>query len=175
MPVDEHLKDIHAAVHQLAAHLAATQNRLITAESCTGGLLASVLTDVPGASQWYEGGYVTYQLTAKQQMLEISADTLAEHGAVSQVVAQKMAQQALAHSHAQLSIATTGLAGPEGDGTATRVGTLWIGWAQQTPQGKWADTECFHLELPRLEFRKRAVVLALQGLLNRVGSSHTVS
>ena len=168
MSSDEPLADIQTAVHHLAARLAATQRRLITAESCTGGLLASVLTDVPGASQWYEGGYVTYQLTAKQQMLEISAETLAEHGAVSQIVAQQMALQALAHSHAQLSIATTGLAGPEGDGTLTPVGTLWIGWAQHSHQHTQVDTECFQLDLPRLAFREQAVVLALQGLLSRM-------
>ncbi len=168
MPSDENSIEINHAVHQLAAGLSATHHRLITAESCTGGLLASVLTDVPGASQWYEGGYVTYQLTAKQHMLEISEQTLAEHGAVSQVVAQQMALQALAHSNAQLSIATTGLAGPEGDGTITPVGTLWIGWAQRSTQHNWQDTECFHLDLPRVPFREKAVVLALQGLLKRL-------
>ena len=87
---------------------------LSMAESCTGGMLAAALTDVPGASAVVERGFVTYTNAAKMQMLGVSADTLRQHGAVSEQVAQEMAEGALAHSQADLAVAITGIAGPGG-------------------------------------------------------------
>lgn len=85
-----------------------------TAESCTGGMVAAALTDIPGSSAVVERGFVTYTNTAKQEMLGVSAETLADHGAVSEEVAREMADGALRHSHAQLSVSITGIAGPGG-------------------------------------------------------------
>nr|WP_302478269.1 CinA family protein [Ruegeria arenilitoris] len=85
-----------------------------TAESCTGGMVAASLTDIPGSSDVVERGFVTYTNTAKQEMLGVSAETLAEHGAVSEEVAREMADGALTHSQAQLSVSITGIAGPGG-------------------------------------------------------------
>lgn len=85
-----------------------------TAESCTGGMVAAALTDIPGSSAVVERGFVTYTNTAKQEMLGISAETLADHGAVSEEVAREMANGALTHSQAQLSVSITGIAGPGG-------------------------------------------------------------
>jgi len=88
--------------------------RIATAESCTGGMVAVALTDVAGSSAVVERGFVTYSNAAKQDMLGVRADTLAAHGAVSEAVAREMAEGALAHSHADLAVSVTGIAGPGG-------------------------------------------------------------
>lgn len=87
---------------------------IATAESCTGGLVAAALTDIPGSSAVVERGFVTYTNTAKQEMLGVHADTLKAHGAVSEQVAREMAEGALRHSQAQLAVSITGIAGPGG-------------------------------------------------------------
>jgi nicotinamide-nucleotide amidase len=148
--------------------LTKNQLRLGTAESCTGGLLAGAFTEVPGASLWYEGGFVTYRLSAKQKLLGISKATLDTYGAVSEVVARAMAEQVLKHSNAHVSVATTGLAGPQGDGTNTAVGTLWIAWALASTKHRWVQAEKFEIHAPRGPFREAAVALAVEGLLARL-------
>nr|WP_170538618.1 CinA family protein [Ruegeria arenilitoris] len=87
---------------------------IATAESCTGGMVAAALTDIPGSSTVVDRGFVTYTNAAKQDMLGVRADTLAAHGAVSEEVAREMAEGALAHSQAQLAVSITGIAGPGG-------------------------------------------------------------
>ena len=87
---------------------------IATAESCTGGMVAAALTDIPGSSAVVERGFVTYTNTAKQEMLGVRASTLDAHGAVSEDVAREMAEGALLHSHAQLAVSVTGIAGPGG-------------------------------------------------------------
>lgn len=95
--------------------LARTEGVMIaTAESCTGGMVAVALTDVPGSSSVVERGFVTYSNDAKIEMLGVSSDTLSTHGAVSEEVAREMAEGALRHSHAQLAVSITGIAGPGG-------------------------------------------------------------
>lgn len=91
-----------------------TGDRIATAESCTGGMVAAALTDVPGSSDVFERGFVTYSNAAKQEMLGVLPATLAAHGAVSEEVAKEMAEGALAHSHATLAVSVTGIAGPGG-------------------------------------------------------------
>ena len=160
-------------LQRLAHHLNTTRHTLATAESCTGGLLASALTSVPGASTWYEGGFVTYRLSAKQRVLGIHEDTLQTFGAVSEVVARQMAERTLTACNAQLAIATTGLAGPDGDGTQTAVGTLWIAWAGRAGTRKgdacaWVEAQAFSIHAGRSEFREQAVACAVSGLLERL-------
>ncbi|CUJ88149.1 Nicotinamide-nucleotide amidohydrolase PncC [Ruegeria denitrificans] len=87
---------------------------IATAESCTGGMVAAALTDIPGSSAVVERGFVTYTNTAKQQMLGVQAETLDAYGAVSEQVAREMAEGALTQSEAQLSVSVTGIAGPGG-------------------------------------------------------------
>ncbi len=101
-------------VAQLLDRAKAQQVMIATAESCTGGMVAAALTDIPGSSAVVERGFVTYTNTAKQQMLGVLAETLDAHGAVSEQVAREMAQGALRNSGAQLAVSVTGIAGPGG-------------------------------------------------------------
>jgi nicotinamide-nucleotide amidase len=116
-------------VIQLAGRLQERQWRLCTAESCTGGTLAQVLTDLPGSSQWFECGWVTYSNAAKQRSLGVSEALLAQYGAVSPAVAEAMATGALQHAQANLAMAITGVAGPGGGSAEKPVGLVWFAWA----------------------------------------------
>ncbi|WP_457936870.1 CinA family protein [Mesorhizobium sp. 10J20-29] len=100
-----------------------------TAESCTGGMIISWLTDIPGSSSMVDRGFVTYSNEAKMEMLGVSADTLEAHGAVSQETAAEMADGALEHSRAGITIAVTGIAGPDGGSEEKPVGLVWFGLA----------------------------------------------
>lgn len=102
---------------------------LATAESCTGGMISAVCTDLAGSSTWFERGFVTYSNEAKNELLGVDAALIAVHGAVSEEVARAMASGALARSRAQVSVAVTGVAGPTGGSAAKPVGTVWFGFA----------------------------------------------
>lgn len=101
---------------------------LATAESCTGGMIAAACTDLAGSSQWFERGFITYSNAAKTELLDVPAALIAQHGAVSEPVARAMAEGTLAHSHAQVSVAVTGIAGPTGASAGKPVGTVWFAW-----------------------------------------------
>lgn len=113
---------------QISAALCSRGQMLSTAESCTGGLIAAACTELAGSSQWFERGFVTYSNQAKTDLLGVDPVLIAEHGAVSEPVVRAMAQGALAHAHAQVSIAVTGVAGPSGGSAEKPVGTVWLGW-----------------------------------------------
>jgi nicotinamide-nucleotide amidase len=110
--------------HQLKKH----NLKLVTAESCTGGGLAYTITEVSGSSDWFERGYVTYSNKAKQELLGVKLATLNSFGAVSEQTAREMAEGALQHSEADVSVAITGIAGPTGGTPEKPVGTVWFGW-----------------------------------------------
>lgn len=117
----------------LAANLLINRGwMLATAESCTGGLIAATCTDLAGSSAWFERGFVTYSNAAKIELLGVDAGLIAHHGAVSEAVVRAMAAGALAHSHAQVAVAVTGVAGPSGGSVEKPVGTVWLGWATPT-------------------------------------------
>lgn len=116
-------------VGRLADLLQKKRLRLATAESCSGGLIAGACTDLAGSSNWFERGFVTYSNEAKTELLGVDAALLAREGAVSEAAAQAMAQGALAHSHAQVAVAVTGVAGPTGGSRSKPVGTVWFGFA----------------------------------------------
>ena len=105
-----------------------------TAESCTGGMIISVLTDIPGSSSMVDRGFVTYSNDAKIEMLGVSPVTLDAHGAVSRETALEMATGALARSHAGIALAVTGIAGPDGGSTEKPVGLVWFGLAMTGAQ-----------------------------------------
>jgi len=103
-----------------------SHRRLVTAESCTGGFIAKTLTDIPGSSRWFECGYVTYSNAAKMRDLGVDPRTLAAHGAVSEAAAREMAAGALRAAGADVAIAVTGIAGPDGGEPGKPVGTVWF-------------------------------------------------
>ena len=114
---------------QLADRLLAKQLKLVTAESCTGGMIAAACTDLAGSSAWFERGFVTYSNEAKVELLGVEERILRRAGAVCEGVARAMVQGALAHAKAQVAVAVTGVAGPTGGSPAKPVGTVWFGFA----------------------------------------------
>jgi nicotinamide-nucleotide amidase len=121
--------DLQRLAIRLGGQLMDNEQRLVTAESCTGGWIAKVLTDVAGSSNWYLGGVVAYSNTLKQSILGVRPSTLAAHGAVSEAAAREMAVGALESLGGQIALAVTGIAGPEGGLPGKPVGTVWFGWA----------------------------------------------
>ena len=124
--MDEDLRTLSAEV---GAALASAGAVLATAESCTGGWVAEVITATAGSSAWFDCGFVTYSNAAKQRLLGVPAQTLAVHGAVSEAVALAMALGALANSTATVALSVTGIAGPGGAVPGKPVGTVCFGWA----------------------------------------------
>jgi nicotinamide-nucleotide amidase len=116
-------------VGSLARLLLEKTLKLTTAESCTGGMIAAACTDSPGSSAWFERGFVSYSNDAKTELLGVPIELLQHDGAVSESVARAMVLGALAHSHAQVAVAVTGVAGPTGGSSAKPVGTVWFGFA----------------------------------------------
>ena len=102
---------------------------MAAAESCTGGMIAAACTDLAGSSAWFERGFVTYSNAAKTELLGVDAALITQHGAVSEPVARAMAFGAIRHSHAQVSVAVTGVAGPTGGSLEKPVGTVWFGFS----------------------------------------------
>lgn len=135
---------------------------LATAESCTGGLLAGAVTAVPGSSAWFERGFVTYSNESKMELLGVTPATLARHGAVSEETAREMADGAIMHSHADVAIAITGIAGPDGGSAAKPVGTVWLAWRRRCGNGG-AQILCFSGN--RETVRRDAVTVALERLI----------
>lgn len=134
-----------------------------TAESCTGGMVASAITDIAGSSAWFDRGFVTYTNTAKMQMLGVSELSLTEFGAVSESVVREMAAGALLNSDATLSVSISGVAGPSGGSTEKPVGTVCFAWSRQTDKNVYTCTE--YLPGDRQQVRLKAVALALEGLI----------
>ena len=145
--------------------LAAKGRRLISAESCTGGLLAASLTEIPGSSTWVEGAFVTYTLQAKQRLLGVPEALLDRYGAVSEPVARAMAEGALHNSDADVSVAITGIAGPDGGDVIHPVGTVWFAWAVRNGTIQCVQTAEHDLAGDRTTVRHAAVAIALQGVL----------
>lgn len=138
---------------------------IVTAESCTGGLVAGALTEIAGSSDVVDRGFVTYSNEAKQESLGVSSDILDTFGAVSIAVAWAMAQGALKHSHADVAVAITGIAGPGGGSAKKPVGTVVFAVARRGDPGcKIADTKFFG-DLGRSEIRRQAVLVALDLLM----------
>ncbi len=119
-------KDSLSSVQVVADRLLRHRQKVCTAESCTGGLIAKTFTDLAGSSDWFERGFVTYSNAAKNEMLAVPASLIEDYGAVSEAVATAMASGALRHSEADYSIAVTGVAGPGGGSDDKPVGTVWI-------------------------------------------------
>ncbi len=145
--------------------------RVVTAESCTGGWLAKCLTDIPGSSQWFERGYVTYSNAAKQQCLGVASEVIDTFGAVSRPTAEQMASGALHASNADLAAAVTGIAGPAGGTPAKPVGLVWIAVALRTPSGGIESRAEEHRFAGDREAIRRASVGAALQLLARAAAA----
>ena len=161
------MTSIPLLVEQLADALRARGQMMATAESCTGGLIAGACTEISGSSDWFERGFVTYSNAAKSELLGVPAALIHDHGAVSEAVARAMATGAVAHAHAQWSVAVTGIAGPTGGSAGKPVGTVWFGFA--TPQGVFTEHQRFDGD--RAAVRQATVAHALAGLLQRIASA----
>ncbi|MBK7235197.1 MAG: nicotinamide-nucleotide amidase [Sterolibacteriaceae bacterium] len=148
---------------QVGAWLKGRGLRLASAESCTGGWVAQVLTATAGSSEWFERGFVTYSNEAKQESLGVSAQTLAAQGAVSEPVAAEMALGTLAASRAEVALAITGIAGPAGGSPDKPVGTVCFAWVVR---GAQPVTRLAHFDGDREAVRRAAVVFALTRLLD---------
>ncbi len=148
-------------VTQLAQRLIEKKLALVSAESCTGGLIAAACTDLAGSSAWFERGFVTYSNDAKIELLGVEERLLRRAGAVCEGVARAMVTGALAHSKAQVAVAVTGVAGPTGGSASKPVGTVWFGFAVP---GQVLTEKC-HFDGDRAAVRAATVQHALTRLL----------
>lgn len=156
-------KEFSKLAEELGVRLSAKHQKLVTAESCTGGWLSQVITSVSGSSMWFDRGYVVYSNEAKHELLKISNDMLEKHGAVSEEVARALAENALQRSAADIAIAITGIAGPTGGIADKPVGTVWFGLASNI-----AETKTFlqNFQGDRQSIRGQAVEFALEKLIS---------
>ena len=162
---------LDALAMKLGDALHAQQRMLATAESCTGGWVAKVLTDIPGSSSWFDRGFVTYTNQAKQDMLGVPAMVLEKYGAVSEQTVQAMARGGLHHSQADFSLAISGIAGPGGATADKPVGLVCFAWAEKRAAAAprvWSARHIFNGD--RDAVRRQAVATALQEMLHGVGT-----
>ena len=141
--------------------------RMATAESCTGGWIAKCCTDLAGSSAWFERGFVTYSDAAKKDALGVDARILQEAGAVSRAVALQMAEGARRRAVVNITVAVTGIAGPDGGTLDKPVGTVWFAWSRKD-HAPDAEVVCFRGD--RDAVRRQTVAHALQGLIERMAS-----
>lgn len=156
---DVTLQQITTAVSQ---HLINQKLSMVSAESCTGGWVAKCCTDMAGSSAWFERGFVTYSNQSKQDLLNVSSATLEQFGAVSEQTVIEMAKGALANSIADICVAITGIAGPDGGNIEKPVGTVWIAWATKKSSVK---AQRYLFKGDRAEIRRQAVIAGLQGII----------
>jgi nicotinamide-nucleotide amidase len=160
------------AISELATALVGELNRnnkaVATAESCTGGWIAKALTDVPGSSGCFGYGIVSYSNGAKESILGVENRTLVEHGAVSEPVVREMAEGTLRLSGADISVAVSGVAGPDGGNDEKPVGTVWFAWSMRGPRGITTDTDLQRFEGNRESVRMQTVIHGLKGVRGRL-------
>jgi nicotinamide-nucleotide amidase len=153
--------ELTAWAEQVANDVQRHQLMLATAESCSGGWIAKVLTDLSGSSAWFEGGVVSYSNALKQAVLGVRQETLERFGAVSEETALEMVSGALDRFDAGVAVAVTGVAGPTGGSPQKPVGTVWIGWKRR---GVDAHATLFHFAGDREAVRRQTVAAALAGI-----------
>jgi nicotinamide-nucleotide amidase len=159
-------KALDTLARRLGERLLAAGRMAATAESCTGGWIAKVVTDIAGSSAWFDRGFVTYTNEAKQDLLGVRADTLAVYGAVSEASVREMVAGALARSRADVAVAVSGIAGPGGGSPDKPVGTVWLAWGTR---GGLARAERCRFDGDREAVRRQAVARALQGMDELLG------
>jgi nicotinamide-nucleotide amidase len=155
---------MEALAKKLGERLQAAGATLVTAESCTGGWAAQVVTSVAGSSSWFERGFVTYSNAAKRELLGVREATLKAHGAVSEETAREMAQGALSRGKGSVALAVTGVAGPGGGSPGKPVGTVCFAWAS----ARSVRSETRRFPGDRESVRRQSVVHALEGVLQHL-------
>lgn len=155
-------KRLYQLAQQVGAALKSRALMLATAESCTGGWIGEAVTMVPGSSDWYERGFITYSYVSKREMLGVKTKTLQKFGAVSEQTVTEMVAGALAASHAQIAVAVSGTAGPAGGTPEKPVGTVCLAWALR---GGEPVAETRHFAGDREAVRRQAVERALERVL----------
>jgi nicotinamide-nucleotide amidase len=155
-------RDIENMAIQIGSALKSHGLVLATAESCTGGAVASSITDIAGSAEWFERGFITYSNESKREMLGVAQETLVRYGAVSEAVVREMVAGALYYSHAQVALAVSGIAGPAGGMPDKPVGTVWFAWGIK---GRQCVARLHHLSGSRAEIRMQSVCIAFQGVL----------
>jgi len=153
--------ELFEPAEQLGRLLKSKEKKIATAESCTGGWIAQIITEVSGSSTWFDRGFVTYSNAAKMQMLGVKPETLDKYGAVSAQTATEMVNGALAYSDADCAIAVTGIAGPDGGTAQKPVGTVFIAWAYKNQEVKVVEKK---LTGNRHQIRRQTVKIALLGV-----------
>jgi nicotinamide-nucleotide amidase len=161
---DAKLKRLAARVGR---HMLKDHRYTATAESCTGGWIAKSLTDIPGSSEWFSEGFVTYSNESKVHRLGVPRALLERSGAVSEATVRAMAAGALRRTKAQVAVAVTGIAGPGGAVPGKPVGTVWLGWATRRGGMIRVATQLKHFRGNRDSVRRKTVRAALAGLLKR--------
>lgn len=150
--------------HELGQLLIALDWQITTAESCTGGLIAGAMTDVPGSSGWFEQGVVSYSNKVKQNLLNVPSSVFSQHGAVSEACVLAMATAARRISGADMAVSVSGVAGPGGGSAHKPVGTVWLAWAL----GESVDAQQYLFTGSRRAVRMQAVDRALHGSIQRL-------
>jgi nicotinamide-nucleotide amidase len=158
---------LHRLAEQVGQSLKAAHLSLVTAESCTGGWIAKMITDIPGCSEWFEAGMAAYSYEAKQALLGVRPETLMQHGAVSRETVIEMVSGAMITSGASISVAVTGIAGPGGGTEDKPLGTVWIAWKRR---GGYPIAKVFHFDGDRESVRRHTVAEALKEILTLVKS-----
>jgi nicotinamide-nucleotide amidase len=161
-------KALVALARRVGAALGEAGSQLTTAESCTGGWIAKLLTDIPGSSAWFHGGFVTYSNRAKSDMLGVPEALIDRHGAVSREVVEAMATGARQRAAVPLALSVSGIAGPGGGTPDKPVGTVWFAWAG--PGDSLHSIEQ-RLAGDRESVRRQSAVVALQGVLAAMGGA----
>lgn len=157
-------QDLMRLATHVGADLLDAERRLVTAESCTGGWIAKLLTDIAGSSGWYDGGVVTYSNMLKQSLLGVRPSTLAAHGAVSEATAREMAIGALETLGGHVALAVTGIAGPAGAQPGKPVGTVWFAWAWKEGGAIETRVALETFDGDRESIRRQSVARALREL-----------
>lgn len=158
-------RELYALAERAGVALKRRGFMLATAESCTGGWIGQAITMVPGSSGWFDCGFITYTNAAKRDLLGVREQTLEAFGAVSEQTVAEMAAGALLHSRAQIAVAVSGVAGPDGGSADKPVGTVCIAWALQ---GAQPGVQTFVFPGDRDAVRRASVIAALEGLPGRL-------
>jgi len=162
----------HESIRNMAAavvgQLSSLGKAVSTAESCTGGWIAKAITDISGASAVFQYGIVSYSNGAKESILGVGNQTLEDHGSVSEPVVAEMAEGSLHLSGADIGVAVSGIAGPDGGSQEKPVGTVWFAWAVRSGGKVATQTSCQQFDGDRDLVRELTVIYALQGVMDRI-------